>query len=354
MLLEIMMPQKKLISAYKGGKTDTPPVWLMRQAGRYLPEYRQIREKAGSFLDMVYDPATASEITMQPVRRFGMDGAILFSDILVIPHALGQEVRFEPGRGPVLDAIANSDDIARLEVDAVPANVSPVAGTVREVRAMLRREGYESCAMIGFAGAPWTVAAYMIEGQGSRDFLKAKEWAYSNPAGFAQLIDKVVASTIIYLKSQIEAGAEAIKLFDSWAGLADRYIREHYIIKPARDIVAALKSAYPDIPVIAFPKNIGACLPDYVDRTGIDAIAIDPQTDTGWAAQHLQPRLCVQGNLDPACLRSGGGIMEAETRRIIDDLSSGPFVFNLGHGVIKDTPPAHVDHVVKIIRGYQP
>ena len=345
------MTEKKFIKALQGTRYEQPPFWLMRQAGRYLPEYRELRAKAGGFLDMVYNSQFATEVTMQPLRRFGMDAAILFSDILVIPHALGQKLEFVAGEGPKLDAIENAEGLVKLSEGNVDKVLQPVYDTVKNLRSQMVQEGMAGTALIGFAGAPWTVATYMVEGGGSKTFEKVKAFAYCDPVGFAQLIDIVTEATIHYLKKQIEAGAEAIQIFDSWAGVLDQDQFAQWVMVPTIKIVNAVKTAYPDVPVIGFPKGAGILYESYAQNTGVDAIGLDTQVPTKWAAEVLQPELPVQGNLDPVALLVGGDALEKEARRILEDLSEGPYVFNLGHGVIKETPPEHVGQLAKIIRG---
>lgn len=345
------MSDKKFLKVLQGEQYERPPFWFMRQAGRYLPEYRELRTKAGGFLDMVYNPEFATEVTMQPLRRFGMDAAILFSDILVIPHALGQKLTFITGEGPKLEAIETADGLVKLCEDALDDVLQPVYDTVKNLRSQIVQEKMTDTALIGFAGAPWTVATYMVEGGGSKTFEKVKAFAYRDPAGFAQLIDIVTNSTIHYLKKQIEYGAEAIQIFDSWAGVLDQDQFAQWVMLPTIRIVTALKESYPDVPVIGFPKGAGILYESYAQNTGIDAVGLDTQVPTKWAAEVLQTELTVQGNLDPVALLVGGDAMEKETRRILEDLSAGPYIFNLGHGVIKETPPEHVDQLAKFIRG---
>ncbi len=342
-----------LLDALRGVKTERAPIWLMRQAGRYLPEYRELRTKAGGFLAMVYDPALASEITLQPIRRFGMDGAILFSDILVIPQALGQSLRFEQGEGPRLDALSSLADIAALRVETIDETLDPVYETVRETRRKLSIEGLDHTALIGFAGGLWTVACYMIEGKGGSDFAGAKAWAGANPDAFAALMDKLSAATLHYLSRQIEAGVQAVQIFESWAGVVEEENFDAWVIAPTRRLVQALKQRYPDIPVIGFPR--GASLPlmtRFAAETGVDALGCDYDHAPENLAP-LQQSVCVQGNLDPEILLAGGAPMDEAARRILDALSGGPFVFNLGHGVIKETDPAQVDRLVKLVQEYR-
>jgi uroporphyrinogen decarboxylase len=340
---------KKFLRVLQGQAEKTPPVWLMRQAGRYLPEYRDVRAQAGGFLDLVYNPKLAAEVTLQPLRRYGFDAAILFSDILVIPQALGQPLRFAAGEGPQLDALSGTDDLARLAVRAIDDTLAPVYDTVAQIRAGMAAEGFADTALIGFAGAPWTIACYMAEGQGSRDFLAAKTWAYRDPDGFARLIDIVTQATIHYLSRQIEAGAEAVQLFDSWAGCADEQQFMRYVVAPAQTIVTALAARHPDVPVIGFPRGAGALYETYARETGVTALGLDTQVPQA-QAQALQKICCVQGNLDPACLLAGGAALDGHIDRIKHALGRGPHVFNLGHGIIKDTPPENVRRLIDRVR----
>jgi len=344
--------EKPILQVLNGKKPDRTPIWLMRQAGRYLPEYRKIRERQAGFMDLVMTPDLAAEITMQPVRRFGMDAAILFSDILVVPHALGQTVTFETGEGPKLNPLRAVGDINRLSQQKFAETIAPVCETVRQVRALLNREGLDRTALIGFSGAPWTLACYMVEGGSSRDFTQAKLWAYSDPAGFGDLIDVLTQSVIDYCLAQIDAGAEVIQLFDSWAGVLDHTLFARWIIRPTRMIVEALHDTHPDIPVIGFPRGAGRMALDYVQNTKITALSLDSQTAPKWAASVFQPLVPVQGNLDPACLLAGGLAMEAGVEDILTHLGKGPFIFNLGHGVIKETPPEHVADLVAMVQSW--
>lgn len=342
--------EKRFLSVLRGKKTDRIPFWLMRQAGRYLPEYRALRQEAGGFLDMVYNPGFAVEVTMQPLRRYGMDAAILFSDILVIPHALGQHLEFVAGEGPKLDPVRDVTALTKLSFD--DDLLAPVYEAVAGIRSQLVKENFDDTALIGFAGAPWTVATYMVEGGGSKTFEHVKKWAYADPEGFAKLIDLVTESTIHYLLRQIESGAEAIQIFDSWAGALDEDQYARWVIAPTQKIVGALHEKFPDVPVIGFPKGSGILYSAYAEKTGVDALGLDPQLPLSFA-KDLQKTLPVQGNLDPVCLLAGGDALKASAQKILDQLSGGSFVFNLGHGVIKETPPEHVMQLADIIRGYR-
>lgn len=324
----------------------------MRQAGRYLPEYRDLRSYASGFLDLVYDPVKAAEITLQPIRRFGMDAAILFSDILVVPHALGQKVEFVAGEGPKLDPIYREEDLARLDLSNAGKVFAPVYQTVSRVRGMLIEEGFEDVALIGFCGSPWTVICYMVEGGGSRDFESARRWALRDPAVFQKLVDIVTDASIEYLSGQVDAGAEVLQLFESWGGILDPEQFDRWVIAPTKKIVAAMKKKYPDIPIIGFPRGAGTlCLP-YAQETGIDCIALDTTIDPEWVVEHLLPLLPVQGNLDPVRLLAGGNALEIGMKNIQKSFEGKNFIFNLGHGVIKETPVEHVEQLRDIVRGW--
>lgn len=339
---------KPLLQALGGKAVASPPFWLMRQAGRYLPEYRALRATAPDFLKLCLTPELASEITLQPVRRFGMDGAILFSDILVIPHALGQEVAFREGEGPVLEVIRSPADVSRLRAEGVVECLGPVFETVRSVRGSLPA----GTALIGFAGAPWTVAAYMVEGGGSKEFAAVKGWAYGDPVGFQELIDLLVEATSAYLIAQVDAGAEALQIFDTWAGLLPEPELQRWVVAPTAEIVRRLRERHPAVPLIGFPRGIGACYPAYARATGVDAVGLDTAVPLGWAAQTVQTQCTVQGNLDPHVLVVGGAALRREALRILDALGHGPFIFNLGHGVLQQTPPDHVSELAEIIRSW--
>ena len=335
---------KPLLTVLRGGNPGVLPVWLMRQAGRYLPEYRALRAEKGGFLDMAYDPEAASEITLQPIRRFGFDGAILFSDILVIPHALGQDLTFVAGEGPRLAPALVDYDLRALE--AVPGRLNPIYQTVEKVAAALPAE----TTFLGFAGSPWTVATYMIAGQGSREQAEARRYAYRDPAAFAAIIDAISAMTVDYLSGQVEAGVEAVQLFDSWAGSLSPAQFDRWVIAPTARIVADFKARHPDTPVIGFPKGAGGKLAAYARETGIDAIGLDETVDPRWAARELPKGLPVQGNLDPLALIAGGAALESAARTIISAFEDRPHIFNLGHGILPDTPIAHVEELLRIVR----
>lgn len=338
--------EKRLLRTLSGEITDRPPFWLMRQAGRYLPEYRKIRETAGNFLDLCYNPALAEEVTLQPLRRYGMDAAILFADILLIPHALGQPLAYREGEGPLLEPIRSAAALTALNPDRIHETLAPVYETVERLSSSIPKD----CTLIGFAGAPWTVASYMVEGKGSKDYAHIKQWAYSDPEGFGQLMDILVEATIAYLVRQVQAGAEVIQIFDTWAGvLADDSFRK-WVIEPTKRIVEGLRTQYPELPVIGFPKGVGANIIPFVEETGVTAISLDTGTALDWAAKVLQPQLPVQGNLDPMLLVSGGAAMERRIENILRILGNGPFIFNLGHGIVPQTPPEHVARLSELIR----
>lgn len=345
--------KKNFLEVLGKRKTDRIPFWFMRQAGRYLPEYRELRAKAGSFLDLAYNPEYASEVTLQPIRRYGMDAAIIFSDILVIPHALGQSLDFVQGEGPKLDALQNSADISRLNFSKFESTLNPVYEALQKTKAGLQNEGHHGTALIGFCGAPWTVACYMVEGGGSKEFINVKKMAYSDPEGFAALIELLVESSAQYLINQINAGAEAVQIFDSWAGALDAQSFNKWVVKPTRQIVDLVRNTHPHVPIIGFPRCAGANYFNYIQNTGVTAVSLDTSVDTVWAARMLQPLVPVQGNLDPICLLTGGDAMILAAEKIMGDLSAGGFIFNLGHGINKDTPPEHVEALANFIRDYK-
>ena len=337
---------KPLRDVLDGKHQAVPPVWMMRQAGRYLPEYRALREKAGSFLKLCFTPEMATEVTLQPVRRFGFDAAILFSDILVIPHALGRELRFVEGEGPRLDPINDAAVVARLpKPDA--AKLAPIYETVRRVKAELAPQ----TTLIGFCGAPWTVATYMIAGQGTPDQAPARLFAYRQPEAFEALIEILIDASVDYLAAQLEAGADAVQIFDTWAGVLPTEQFDRWCITPTQEIVARLREKVPDARVIGFPRGAGMMALSYAEMTGITAIGIDWTLPLFVAQEALQPRLPVQGNLDPLVLRAGGAALDQSVDAILEALSGGPFIFNLGHGILPDTPIAHVERMLKRVRG---
>jgi uroporphyrinogen decarboxylase len=334
---------KPLLRALGGETLERPPWWLMRQAGRYLPEYRALRARARDFVEFCLTPELATEATLQPVRRFGMDAAIVFADILLVPRELGQRVEFGED-GPMLEPIAEGTGIGGLRLAGF-SGLEPVYETVRRSRAALPPE----TAMIGFAGSPWTVATYMVEGGASRDFRRVKAWAYRDPQGFAALIELIVEATIVYLSGQIAAGAEAVQLFDSWAGVLSETGFERWVIDPTRQITARLKQSFPTVPVIGFPRGAGLLYQRYAAESGVDAVGIDTGVPGSFARERLQGRVVVQGNLDPVVLLVGGSAMAQEIREIRAALAGGPFIFNLGHGVLPQTPPENVAELARLL-----
>ncbi len=338
-------PEKLLLSVLRGENPGRIPIWMMRQAGRYLPEYRALRAEKGGFLALVYDSDAAAEITLQPVRRFGFDGAILFSDILIVPHALGQQLSFTAGEGPRLSPPLVDAALAALE--PAPARLEPIYRTVENVRAALAPE----TTLLGFAGSPWTVATYMVAGEGSRDQAEARSLAYADPKAFGAIVDAIAETTIDYLSGQLAAGADAVQLFDSWAGSLSPAQFEQWVIAPTARIVAALKARHPQAPVIGFPKGAGAKLAAFARETGVDAIGLDETVDPVWAVGALPEGLPIQGNLDPLALLAGGAALESAVQRILSCFEGRPHIFNLGHGIVKETPIAHVERLVALVRG---
>ena len=337
-----------LLRTLLGEKAKERPVWLMRQAGRYLPEYRALRAEKGGFLNLVYDTDAAAEITLQPIRRFGFDGAILFSDILIVPYAMGQDLEFLAGEGPRLSP--RLLDSALESLRAVPERLSPIYETVAKVKAGLGA----GRTLLGFAGSPWTVATYMVAGEGSRDQHDTRALAYRDPAGFQAIIDAIVAVTVEYLAGQIVAGAEAVQLFDSWAGSLAPAEFERWVIAPNAAIIAALKARHPQVPIIGFPKGAGEKLPAYARETGADAVGIDETIDPLWAAKALPQGLPVQGNLDPLLLLAGGAELDRRAREVLDAFADRPHVFNLGHGIGQFTPIEHVEQLLGVVRSWHP
>ena len=340
-----MSQTKPLVSALGREATERPPWWLMRQAGRYLPEYRAVRSRARDFVELCLTPRLAAELTLQPVRRFGMDGAILFSDILMIPHALGQKLAYHEGEGPVLEPIEDDIGITRLDPSRASRHLAPVFEAVDRVVAVLGPD----TALIGFAGSPWTVASYMVEGGTSRDFRRVKGWSYRDPEGFGVLIDLLTEITVEFLARQIEAGAEVVQLFDSWAGILPEVPFARWVIEPTRRIVTALKERCPGSPVIGFPRAAGLLYERYLKETGVDGISLDTTVPASYARDRLQPFATVQGNLDPVLLLGGGPVLEDAARALLRTLGTGPFVFNLGHGVLPETPPKNVETLARLL-----
>jgi uroporphyrinogen decarboxylase len=335
---------KPLLRVLAGEQVNPPPMWLMRQAGRYLPEYRALRAEKGGFLELVYDSAAAAEVTVQPLRRFAFDGAILFSDILIVPYALGQKLWFEVGEGPRLAPTLDTTELASLTPDF--SRFDAIYETVRQVKAQLAPE----VAMLGFAGSPWTIATYMVAGQGSKDQGAARRLAYADPIRFAGIIEAIVEATVEYLCGQIDAGVEAIQLFDSWAGSLAPLELDRWVIAPNARIVAAVKARRPGVPIIGFPKGIGAGLVDYAAGTGVDALGLDETVDPHWANAVLPKGLPVQGNLDPLALVSGGSGVAESVANILAAFAGRPHIFNLGHGILQDTPIDHVEALITMVR----
>lgn len=343
-----MQNSKRLLDVLARKAVDRPPFWFMRQAGRYLPEYQKVRAEAGNFLDLCYSPEMATEVTLQPIRRYAPDAAILFADILLVPDALGQKVEYAEGHGPQLERIKDDAGIKKLDLARLHDHLSPVYETVGRLAKALP----DDVALIGFAGAPWTVACYMVEGHGSKEFERPRLWALRDPDGFGALIDLLVEATTQYLGAQIDAGAEVIQLFDSWAGVLSPSAFERWSIEPTRRIVEALRSSHPGIPIIGFPRGAGEKCKAYFERTGVDALSLDTSISPVWAADALQPLGAVQGNLDPLALVSGAPALEPQARAILEALGQGPFIFNLGHGIVPQTPPEHVAQLADLIRNW--
>ncbi|MEX2450836.1 MAG: uroporphyrinogen decarboxylase [Rhodospirillales bacterium] len=339
---------KRFLKVLNGQTTDRPPFWFMRQAGRYLPEYRKLRSATPNFLEFCYSPDLTVEAALQPLRRFQPDAAILFSDILVVPDALGQSVRFEEGIGPVLEPIRSASGLDRLRADEALDRLEPVFTSVRRLSSALP----DGTALIGFAGAPWTVAYYMVEGRSGKEGATVRHWAYQDPDGFQKLIDLLVDITTAYLIKQVENGAEVLQLFDSWSGLLSSSQFERWVIEPTAKIVTGVKAVHPGTPIIGFPRNAGANCVSYIQKTGVDGISLDSSMPLSWARENLQSHCTVQGNLDNVVLKTGGSLMERETNDILTAFSGGPFVFNLGHGILPETPPENVERVSEIVRRY--
>ena len=323
-----------------------PPVWLMRQAGRYLPEYRQVRNQAGGFIDLCLNPALAAEVTLQPIRRFGFDAAILFSDILMLPMALGQDLRFAEGEGPLLAPIRDAAGLARLDPGRVERATAPILEAVTRIRAALPSE----VALIGFAGSPWTVACYMVEGHGSKDFAAVRNLAYRDPPLFAELMDMLVEQTAATLLRQVRAGADVVMLFDSWAGVLPAAQFRRFVIEPTRRIVALLRAEHPTLPIIGFPRLCGSLLAEYALETGVQAVGIDTSADPAIASAAVPNTIAVQGNLDPLAVVAGGRALDDGVRTVLSAWAGRPAIFNLGHGIVPETPPDHVAALVASVR----
>lgn len=338
--------KKPLLRVLRGESLKPPPVWLMRQAGRYLPEYRALRGRLGGFLDLCYAPESAAEATLQPVQRFGLDAAILFSDILLVPQALGQKLWFEPGEGPRLQPVRRAAEAAALQSDRLVERLE----LVYRAAAMVAKRLEPGVALIGFAGAPWTLATYMVEGGPSSDFAAVKAWAETDPAGFDILIDRLVEATSLHLAAQADAGVEAVQLFDTWAGVVPPEQFERLVLRPTQRIVERLEETHPHLPVIGFPRGIGPLYRRYFAETGVTALSIDATIAPSVAAATLQPLGPIQGNLDPALLLAGGEALDRAVASILAALGQGPFIFNLGHGVLPETPLEHVARLIASIR----
>ncbi|MEP3633179.1 MAG: uroporphyrinogen decarboxylase [Shimia thalassica] len=343
-----MTEKKKILRALAGETLDTPPIWMMRQAGRYLPEYKATRAEAGDFLSLCYNSELAAEVTLQPIRRYGFDAAILFADILLLPQALGADLWFVTGEGPRLSTIETQADFDKLSgVEGIHETLNPIYETVR----ILRRELPSETTLIGFAGAPWTVATYMIAGRGTPDQGPAHKLKDENPALFDQVIDLITEGTIDYLSKQIEAGAEVVKLFDSWAGSLKGADFDKYALEPAKKIIAALKAKHPDTPIIAFPRGAGERYVGFAEATGADCVALDDGVTPEWAAKNVQKDGCVQGNLKSSHMVTGGEELVTETRKIVEAFGKGPHIFNLGHGITPDADPENVQLMIDTVRG---
>ena len=343
-----MTKDKTILRALAGETLPTPPIWMMRQAGRYLPEYKATRAEAGDFLSLCYTPELAAEVTLQPIRRYGFDAAILFADILLVPQALGLDLWFVTGEGPRLSTVTRADDMAGLKpAGDVHETLSPVYETVR----ILSRELPSETTLIGFAGAPWTVATYMIAGRGTPDQAPAHTLKDENREVFDSLIERITEATILYLSAQIDAGAEVVKLFDSWAGSLKGDDFDRYALEPAKKIIAALKAQHPDVPIIAFPREAGDRYEGFARATGADCVALDNSVNAAWAAEHVQVDGCVQGNLASSHMVTGGDALVRETRAIVEAFSNGPHIFNLGHGITPDADPANVQLMIDTVRG---
>jgi uroporphyrinogen decarboxylase len=340
---------KPLMRALAGEVVWPPPVWLMRQAGRYLPEYREVRAQAGDFIALCTAPELAAEVTLQPIRRYGMDAAILFSDILMVPWALGQKLRFAEGEGPVLDPVRDAAAIGALDAAGLLSRAAPIFETVRLLREALDAHA-PKVALIGFAGSPFTVACYMVDGRGTKDFAVTRGLAHADPQLFGRLIRTLTEATTEYLLAQAAAGAEVLMLFDSWAGLLSPAQFRRWVIEPTAVLVRAIRKRQPAIPIIGFPRLAGPMLAEYAQRTGMQCLGMDTAMEPRWAAGAVGRRQALQGNLDPLALVAGGVGMEAEARAILGAMRGRPFVFNLGHGVVPQTPPEHVSALMRLVR----
>jgi uroporphyrinogen decarboxylase len=340
---------KPFLEVLSGRRQPVPPIWMMRQAGRYLPEYRDLRAKAGGFLDLCFTPEYAAEVTLQPIRRFRFDAAIIFSDILVIPYALGRSVRFEAGEGPRLDPLDTPEKVGTLAASADFSKLEPVYEALRRVR----RELDPKIALIGFCGAPWTVATYMVAGQGTSDQAPARMMAYRHADAFSKIIDVLVENSIQYLLGQLKAGADVLQIFDTWAGVLPPREFERWSIEPTRRIVEGVRAEAPGAKIIGFPKGAGALLPAYVGATGVDAVSIDWAAEPSLIRERVQNRVAVQGNLDPLALIAGGAALDRAIDDVLANFAGGRLIFNLGHGIQPETPIAHVEQMLKRVRDYR-
>ena len=340
---------KPFVEVLSGRRQPVPPIWMMRQAGRYLPEYREVRAKAGGFLDLCFNPEFAAEVTLQPIRRFNFDAAIIFSDILVIPYALGRSVRFEVGEGPRLDPLDTPDKVGTLSSTGDFSKLEPVYEALRRVR----RELDPKIALIGFCGAPWTVATYMVAGQGTPDQAPARMMAYRHPEAFAKIIDTVVENSITYLLGQLAAGADVLQIFDTWAGILPPREFQRWSVEPTKRIVEGVRKTVPDAKIIGFPRGAGALLPGYVAETSVDAVSIDWATEPSLIREKVQNRVAIQGNLDPLALIAGGDALDRSIDDVLTNYAQGRLIFNLGHGIQPETPIAHVEQMVKRVRAYR-
>lgn len=340
---------KALLKTLSGKILKQPPIWLMRQAGRYLPEYLETRKTAGSFLDLCYTPDFAVEVTLQPIRRFGFDAAILFSDILVVPDGLGQKVWFEAGSGPRLEPLEELAAVSGLKLEGMTERLSPVYEAVSRLRVALPRE----TTLIGFSGAPWTLATYMIEGGTSKQFTRAKTWAFADPQGFGNLIGLLEEAVVLHLRAQVEAGAEVLQIFDSWAGVLPPAALRRWSLDPLARIVAKVRKRHPDVPIILFPRGAGAFYQDFARQSGAQGLSLDSGLSCRWAADNLDRKVVLQGNLDPIYVVAGGSVMEEAAYKVLEELTGRPFIFNLGHGVVPETPPDHVARLVELVKAWQ-
>jgi uroporphyrinogen decarboxylase len=341
-----VVSEPTLLAVLAGERRQVPPVWMMRQAGRYLPEYRAVRAKVPNFLDLCFTPELAVEVTLQPIRRFGLDAAILFSDILVVPYALGQSVTFSVGEGPLLVPSMDATEIVRLSRKVDLARLEPVFATIKEVRRSLAPQ----VALLGFCGAPWTVATYMVAGRGTPDQAPARLLAYRDEAAFSALIDILVEASSDYLVRQFEAGVDAVQIFDTWAGVLAGADFDRWCIAPVRRIVANVRGRVPKARIIGFPRGAGTSLPRYVDEVAVDGVGLDWMIDRRFAREHIQSRRPVQGNLDPLVLLAGGSALDRAVDEVLEAFAAGPFIFNLGHGILPETPIAHVEQMLARVR----